>query len=1538
MIDRFSTDGGIHILVAEDSSTQAMSLQYLLEQQGYRVTVCENGRLALEAALRFKPTLVISDVVMPVMDGYGLCREFKKHPDLADVPVLLVTTLNDPEDVLRGLEAGADSFILKPYDDPFLINRIRFVLLHRQLRQTDRADMGVEISFKGRTHFITSDRLQILNLLLSTYEAAIQRNEELRRSEEELRDANAALSEANARLRDEVRQREAAEAEVRRLSRELLEASEARLERSEERYRQLLDVVPVAIYTTDSSGSIQEFNQAAVDLWGQVPAAGISGEAFYRNFGVCSGDGNVQGGGPDFVRLLNNGGAAKNAALAVTRPDGLRVEVLANTAPLVGRNGEAQGAIHSLLDVTELSHAQRQAETSRQLVQATLDALPVYVGVLDSSGVLLAVNRAWRNYVAAHPQLTDFASVGANYIERWRRGHACDRAQADAFENALRELMQGARASFRLDYWNPLEGRWFEVSASRFIVGETVRFVLVYEEVTERKRAEEKLKESSALLRIAGEVARIGGWAYYPAEEQLIWSDEVAEIHGMARGYSPRVDEAIDFYAPEWRPVITERFWRCVNDGAPFDDELEIITASGDRVWVRAIGTALIEGGVVARVQGAFQDISIRKLEEERVARIAERLTTTLESITDGFFTVDRDWRFTYVNREAEHILHRSRDQLLGNGLWNVFSDALGTAFEHQYRQAMEQGITTEFEAYYPPLNLWVEVHVYPSEEGLAIYFRDVSQRKEAELALRQSEENLRLAVTAGGLGTWRWDTSGDALSVSDETKRMFGLSPKARMTLGDFFDTVHPDDRQRVKELVHRAVAEQGRFQADFRLVLADGGVRWLAALGRAYVDEQNDSITIEGVNIDITDRKRAEQQLLDLNEQLEQRVDERTRELASAKQQAEAANEAKSAFLATMSHEIRTPMNGIVGMVDILAHSRLNDHQADAVKTIRESAFGLLHLIDDILDFSKIEAGKIDLESVSTSLSEIAERVCETLGPLADAKNVDIFLFTTPEGPDRIYADPVRLRQILFNLLGNAVKFSGGRAKRGRVELRVELAERDPLRVVIKVIDNGIGMSDDIQRNLFQSFRQGEISTTRRFGGSGLGLAICKRLVELMGGSISVESREWIGSTFKVELPFRAAPGESMLHLPDLHGVAYLLVQGATFNAPDLQAYLGGTGAETHIVDGDAAVGMLEGLAQDVVVVHDDRGPEARREWLSRFAAHPRVRHLLIATGRRRAARISGPNVVTIDGNSLRRQALLNAVAVAAGRASPEIGHQRPAEPVAEFERKTTSVAEARQQGQLILIAEDDATNQKVLLRQLELLGYAAEVASDGFEALRLWRKGGYALLLTDLHMPGLDGFGLVSAIRSEETAGTRLPIVALTANALRGEAARAKAAGFDEFMTKPVQLAALRDTLEQWLPTRRAMEDGSMQGDSTQIPVSEQPSLDVGVLIGMVGSEPAVLRELLGEYERSASSARAALEEALVADDLEQVGGIAHRLKSSSRSVGALPLGDMCAQLENASKVGDHGAAQQTVRSILPVIDEVLERVRSAIGQYG
>ncbi|NMF89594.1 PAS domain S-box protein [Aromatoleum petrolei] len=654
----------------------------------------------------------------------------------------------------------------------------------------------------------------------------------------------------------------------------------------------------------------------------------------------------------------------------------------------------------------------------------------------------------------------------------------------------------------------------------------------------------------------------------------------------------------------------------------------------------------------------------------------------------------------------------------------------------------------------------------------------------------------------------------------------------------------------------------------------------------------------------------------------------------LTQAREDAEQANVAKSAFLAAMSHEIRTPMNGVLGLVEVLARTHLSEHQADLVATVRESSNTLLRIIDDILDFSKIEAGRMELDIGPVSIEELVEGLAGSLLPVAARRNVDLSVFVAPDIPGRLQGDEIRLRQILYNLVGNAIKFSAGRPQiRGRVSVRVVAAGTAPTRLAFTIADNGIGIDPAQIKELFHPFTQAETSTTRRYGGTGLGLAICRRLVDMMGGQIEVSSEPGEGATFTVTIPFVVSAEQPARALTELGGVSCVLAEGAEFDIDDLCAYLEYAGARVFRTDNEDATGaLLADLEPPVVLIGfgNERAPAGRPEGV---AAHA-VARVRITHGRRRRPRIAAPDTVVVDGNVLRRQSLLRAVAVAAGRASPEIFQAGFTEGAIQRGKTAPSVEDARKQGRLILVADDDEINRKVILEQLRLLGYAAEVASDGAEALRMWQVGNYALILTDLHMPNMDGYSLTKAVREAEGPTARTLIVALTANVLQGEARRALDAGMDAYLTKPVRLDALDAKLATWLPLQEMPVPGTVppQGCATVVAASaaELPILNVSVLTGLVGDDPAVVHEFLCDYRASVALLTADVRRTFVAGDMGAVAGSAHKLKSSSRTVGALELGELCNRIEAAVQAADQGELEQAMSRF----DEVVGAVQAAL----
>ena len=557
-----------------------------------------------------------------------------------------------------------------------------------------------------------------------------------------------------------------------------------------------------------------------------------------------------------------------------------------------------------------------------------------------------------------------------------------------------------------------------------------------------------------------------------------------------------------------------------------------------------------------------------------------------------------------------------------------------------------------------------------------------------------------------------------------------------------------------------------------------------------------KNDGVVIGAIAtfVNITERKRMQAQLQQLNDELEKKVATRTAELERSRNESEQANRAKSEFLATMSHEIRTPMNGVIGMVDVLQQSSLNDTQMEMANIIHDSAFALLAIIDDILDFSKIEADKLQIESVPMSVADVVEGACGVMDHVAEKKGVELMLFTDPAIPTAVLGDPGRLRQILTNLTSNAIKFSGGQQRQGKVSVRSKLIEdgleqRTPEQVTLEfqVTDNGIGIDEASLARLFTPFTQADSSTTRTYGGTGLGLVITRRLVNFMGGAITVQSEPGKGSVFCVRMPFKMLAEHTDINPNPDKGLPCLIVGGEGRLADDLAAYLKHEGALVEQMADLPSVKqwMVSRPPVVCIVLIDSAGdnPSLATSVLDDLRAtaraHPeqKIRFVVIQRGKRREPRLQDTDLVLVDGNVLTRRALLKAVAIAAGWVKQPVWQSKSK--YAAYDAKTIraplSREEARRQGRLILVAEDNDINQKVILQQLKLLGQTAEIARNGREALQCLQSGSFGLLLTDLHMPEMDGYELTAAIRAGEVGKSHLPIVAFTANVLKGEVER-------------------------------------------------------------------------------------------------------------------------------------------------------------------
>ncbi|MEX2451402.1 MAG: ATP-binding protein [Rhodospirillales bacterium] len=681
----------------------------------------------------------------------------------------------------------------------------------------------------------------------------------------------------------------------------------------------------------------------------------------------------------------------------------------------------------------------------------------------------------------------------------------------------------------------------------------------------------------------------------------------------------------------------------------------------------------------------------------------------------------------------------------------------------------------------------------------------------------------------------------------------------------------------------------------------------------------------------------------------------------LQREKERAEEAVQAKSSFLAMMSHEIRTPINGVKGMLDLLKSSPLTNDQKSMVKVVDQSAQSMLRIINDILDFSKIEAGKLDLEIVAFSLRDLIEESADMVASRSQSKDLQIVPFMDPAIDDRMTGDPIRLQQIITNLMSNAAKFT----EQGTISLHVTQVSCDDDQVVLlfEVVDTGIGMTPEEMAKLFAPFIQADSSTTRRFGGTGLGLAICKNLTEMMGGEIGVQSVPDKGSTFWFRLPFGRVQDSPQRPAKPLDGLKILICAFATSPRAALEGYLTAAGAacfQTRSV-GEAVTALIEaadaGEPYDAAIVRLELGEQSAQDFAENLAGYPEIKGLpLILTApvnNASALRIMESGLFKgLVSRPIHYRRLCNAIARAVGRDVEE-------ETETNFTGMTAtrynppSIEEAARASAVILVAEDNKMNQIVIERQLNYLGYAVEIANDGMEAWKKLNKdeGRYGLLLSDCFMPFIDGYDLAKRVRKAESSNgeKRLPIVALTANALRGDAEKCFEAGMDDFLSKPVELPDLDGTILKWLPeaadlrrpfggsetappshnetapppnkvsvaddsvtdtrdrdrSRRVSPGNEAAGADSKV----SPPVNLCQLVKLLGSDDeTVLKQTLDFFWSTIAETPGHLRIEIESRNVEAVRHLAHSAKGASASAGAAALAGLMAKIQIAAEEED------------------------------
>jgi PAS domain S-box-containing protein len=817
-----------------------------------------------------------------------------------------------------------------------------------------------------------------------------------------------------------------------------------------------------------------------------------------------------------------------------------------------------------------------------------------------------------------------------------------------------------------------------------------------------------------------------------------------------------------------------------------------------------------------------------------------------------------------------------------------------------------------------------IEPQGAPEVRQAAEAFNNMATSTESVLnSLRASEAKNRLLaaiVEQSSEAIWTRDLEGRVISWNAGATAMLGYSPAEAMgrtlEVGVGSEAEEQARRERLaageRFSYHAKASTKRGEQIDLQIALAP------------LTNEANEMIGTIAVARDVTQSMRAEEAL------------------RQAREAAESANHAKSSFLARMSHEIRTPMNGVLGMTELLLESGLTSIQRKYAETVQRSGTNLLGIINDVLDFSKIEAGKLELESVEMDLRRVLEDTVDLLAERAHAKGLELACSIPAGFSAGVRGDPLRLGQVLTNLAGNAIKFT----ETGSVLLSVAALDQDEthVRVRFEVRDTGAGISEEAQARIFDEFSQADGSTTRKHGGSGLGLAISKQLVEMMGGGLHVESRLGSGSNFWFTCRFeKVASAEDAAGAPvgALNGVRTLIVEASAVSRGILRSQVANWGMAQRVAESpEHAIEQLvqataRGAPFELAVLDLGLPGSAMLELAREIRRHPGIAKLhlvmLAPVGNHalvREAREAGLDACLVK--PVRQSALYECLV---GTVTGHGGINEAAATVGSHQHETGG----QHRGNILLV-EDNLINQAVALGMLKKIeGYNVAVAGNGVEALRAHTDHPFDLILMDCHMPEMDGYEATRQIRAREAAAgsVRVPIVALTANAMAQDREECLAAGMDDHLSKPFTRNMLADVLERWMPDRTApVPTASAEAPADPERAAGPALLDSQVLDQLSelqdADDPDLLSRVLGLYVTESPRLIDKLRQASSAGNALEMARAAHALKSSSANIGAILLADLAGQLQQA---GESGSLEQA-RVLLARIEAEHPRVQDAL----
>jgi PAS domain S-box-containing protein len=1267
------------------------------------------------------------------------------------------------------------------------------------------------------------------------------------------------------------------------------------------------------------------------------------------------------------------------AAVPLISPEGSALGVLSvwdyevgDLLPSQSASLEALGRM--VMGQLDLGRRQRQLEEleaqHEKVEEALREAEAKYRGIVENTVLGIYQTSPEGGYISANPMLARI--YGYDSPEELRNAVGdiqvqvyVDPTARDRFVEALRRQDQITNFEAQI---RRKDGQILWIAETARVVRDEKGSVKFYEgtvqDITDRKEAEEKVRTSEMLYHSLVEELPQYIFRKDRNERFIFANSRFCENAGVtSETILGKTD--FDLFPPELARKYQADDQRVMNEGISIRQTERNVTSDGTVHWVEVIKTPLRDAnGEITGIQGIFWDVTERKRLEDDLAYERDLLQALLDHSPDVIFFKDPQSRFIKVGRSAARWYNVADETtLVGRTVFDFWPEDLARALHDEEQELLRTGRpiinkVEELRRSDGP-STWASVTKIPIYNragetlGLVGIARDITPMVLTEQALREAEERYRGIFENSVEGIYQTLPEGGFLRVNPSLARIYGYgSPEEVMAAVTDVRTqvyVKPGRREEfVQELLQRGSITG--FESE--IYRKDGSRTWVSESARVVRDRDGRPLYFEGSLEDVSARRQ---------------IDE---ERDKARKAAEESARMKAEFVATVSHEIRTPLNAILPTTELLLQGRMDRQQRYLVENIDHGARMLLQIVNDILDFSKSEAGALDLECIDLDVYDIVERTVSFFAGRAHEKRLELIGIIAPDAPRHVRGDPSRLEQVLNNLIGNAIKFT----EKGEVVVHLDSGEvvGDEVVLRFRVSDTGIGIAEAAKPRVFLAFAQADGSMSRRYGGTGLGLAITRRLVELMGGDIDFESTVGRGTTFRFSVRVKRAQQVAGVPLhpaqPVLNGRRVLLLDdSATQRAAMEQALARLSPAAIH------GCGDIQGALQIV----RDTAREGRPIDLVLFDSELPEGDAIHTARRLRLGGAVGELIALIPPGTLADARGLDAAGVRGTLLKPfrpsKLADDLSAVLRGESLGKDQNGGETRDDqpgyGLRVLVVDDNSMNRRVVRGMLERMGAAADTASSGPEAIEAWRANRYDLVLMDCQMPGMDGYESTRQLRRLETQQVRqgevlrrIPIVALSANAMEGDRERGLEAGMDDYLTKPLRQPDLVRVLRN--ATAEVHRGLPEPGSAIAIPAphppsepapaaksapaapatdpadrggpardSELPVLDPAPLEAIASpDDPDTAREFIRDYLAEAPRRLEALDAALAAGDLTRLAAEAHSLKGSSSYMGAARLVQACGDLEKTARSGDAAS----VKEPLARVREEYARAASALSE--